>query len=150
VLLFGTAQKQTIEGYRALFAALRLLAQRDAEQARDAEWRMMLRPVYAKASLDTAVSERFIDDIYELYSEYIYDEEDSGGDAPELLRFARDDESAPHWPLIVPFSQNFVDFDPGQLPGQLTQSFYEQTYRTFVSGLETALAVLPNDAGSKA
>jgi CobQ/CobB/MinD/ParA nucleotide binding domain len=150
VLLFGTAQKQTIEGYRALFAALRLLAQRDAEQARDAEWRMMLRPVYAKASLDTAVSERFIDDIYELYSEYIYDEEDSGGDAPELLRFARDDESAPHWPLIVPFSQNFVDFDPGQLPGQLTQSFYEQTYRTFLSGLETALAVLPNDAGSKA
>jgi MinD-like ATPase involved in chromosome partitioning or flagellar assembly len=56
VLLFGTAQKQTIEGYRALFAALRLLAQRDKEQQRDAEWRTMLRPVYAKASLDPRVS----------------------------------------------------------------------------------------------
>ncbi len=140
VLLFGTAQKQTIEGYRGLFAALKLLAQRDKEQQRDAEWRTMLKPVYAKASLDPRVSERFIDDMYDLYSEYIYDAEGSGGDTPESLRFARDDMSAPHWPLIVPFSQSFVDFDPGRIPNQLVQSFYEQTYRTFVSGLEIAVA----------
>lgn len=140
VLLFGTAQKQTIEGYRALFAALQLLAQRDKAQARDAEWRTLLRPVYAKASLDAAVSERFIDDMYELYSAHIYDAEDSGGSAPESLRFARDDESAPHWPLIVPFSQTFIDFDPGRIPDQLTQSFYEQTYRTFLSGLDIAMS----------
>jgi hypothetical protein len=150
VLLFGTAQKQTIEGYRALFAALQLLAQRDAVQERDAEWRMMLRPVYAKASLDTAVSERFIDDMYELYSAHIYDAEHSGEEAPESLRFARDDESAPHWPLIVAFSQNFVDFDPGRIPDQLTQSFYEQTYRTFLSGLETPMASGKTASGSKA
>jgi hypothetical protein len=66
VLLFGTAQKQTIEGYRALFAALQLLAQRDKAQGRDTEWRTMLRPVYAKASPDAAVYERFIDDMYTL------------------------------------------------------------------------------------
>ena len=150
VLLFGTAQKQTIEGYRALFAALQLLAQRDAVQKRDAEWRMMLRPVYAKASLDTAVSEQFIDDMYELYSTHIYDAEDGGEDAPESLRFARDDESAPHWPLIVPFSQNFLDFDPGRVPDQLTQSFYEQTYRTFRSGLESAMSSSKTANGSKA
>ncbi len=140
VLLFGTAQKQTTEGYRPLFAALQLLAQRDAAQKRDTEWRTMLRPVYAKASLDASVSKRFIDDMYELYSAHIYDAEDDGKDAPDALRFARDDESAPHWPLIVPFSQNFVDFDPGRIPDQLTQTFYEQTYRTFLSGLDTAMS----------
>lgn len=140
VLLFGTAQKQTIEGYRALFAALQLLAQRDKAQGRDTEWRTMLRPVYAKASLDAAVSERFIDDMYELYSAHIYDAEDSSEDAPDSLRFARSDESAPHWPLIVPFNQSFIDFDPGRIPDQLTEAFYEQTYRTFLSGLETAMS----------
>ena len=150
VLLFGTAQKQTIEGYRALFGALRLLAQRDKEQQRDAEWRTMLRPVYAKASLDPRVSERFIDDMYELYSEHIYDAEGSGGETSESLRFARDDVSAPHWPLIVPFSQSFVDFDPGRIPDQLTQSFYEQTYRTFLSGLETAMSSSNTISGSTA
>jgi cellulose biosynthesis protein BcsQ len=147
VLLFGTAQKQTIEGYRALFAALKLLAQRDKEQQRDAEWRTMLRPVYAKASLDPRVSERFIDDMYDLYSEHIYDAEGGGGDTPESLRFARDDVSAPHWPLIVPFSQSFIDFDPGRIPDQLTQSFYEQTYRTFLSGLETAMSSSKTTSG---
>jgi cellulose biosynthesis protein BcsQ len=140
VLFFGTAQKQTIEGYRALFAALRLLAQRDRDQGRDAEWRMMLRPVYAKASLATDVSERFIDDVYELYSEYLYDEEKSGEDVPDLLRFARDDVSAPHWPMIIPFNQSFVDFDPARISGQLNQPFYEQTYRPFISELEAAMS----------
>jgi hypothetical protein len=139
VLLFGTAQKQTFEGYRALFAALQLLAQRDGAQGRDSEWRTMLRPVYAKASLDTAVSERFIDDMYELYSAHIYDAEGTEM-APETLRFARDDESAPHWPLIVPFSQSFIDFDPSRTQNQLTESFYEQTFRPFLSGIEKIIA----------
>lgn len=140
VLLFATAQMQTIEGYRALFAALQLLAQRDAVQQRDTEWRTMLRPVYAKASLDTTSSEWFIDEFYDLYSAHIYDAEDGGEDAPESLRFSRDDEGAPHWPLIIPFNQSFVDFDPGRIPDQLTQPFYEQTYRTFISGLESAVS----------
>lgn len=150
VLLFGTAQKQTIEGYRGLFAALRLLAQRDQEQHRDAEWRTMLRPVYAKASLDPRVSERFIDDMYDLYSEHIYDAESGGEDPPDSLRFARDDQSAPHWPLIVPFSQSFVDFDPGRIPDHLTQSFYEQTFRTFLSGIEAAMSSSTATSGSTA
>ncbi len=143
VLLFGTAQKQTIEGYRALFAALQLLAQRDKNQGRDPEWRTMLRPVYAKASLNQDITDRFIEDMYELYSAHIYDEESSEIseiNASDSLRFARGDESAPHWPLIVPFSQSFVDFDPTRISGQLTASFYEQTYRNFLSGLDVAMA----------
>jgi hypothetical protein len=140
ILLFGTAQKQTIEGYRALFAALQLLAQRDTAAGRDADWRTMLKPVYAKASLDAKVSERFVDEMYELYSAHIYDAETEGEDAIDLLRFARSDEIAPHWPLIVPFSQSFVDFDPGRNADQLTQNFYEQTYREFLAGLDAAIS----------
>lgn len=140
ILLFGTAQKQTIEGYRALFAALQLLAQRDTAAGRDADWRTMLKPVYAKASLDAKVSERFVDEMYELYSAHIYDAETEGGDAIDLLRFARSDDTAPHWPLIVPFSQSFVDFDPSRSADQLTQNFYEQTYREFLAGLESAIS----------
>lgn len=140
VLLFGTAQKQTTEGYRALFAALQLLAQRDTAAGRDADWRMMLKPVYAKASLDATVSERFVDEMYELYSAHLYDAETDGAEAIDLLRFARSDESAPHWPLIVPFNQSFVDFDPGRNADQLNQNFYEQTYREFLSGLDAAIS----------
>ncbi|GEO80258.1 KGGVGR-motif variant AAA ATPase [Pararhodospirillum oryzae] len=139
VLLFGTAQQQTLEGYRALFAALRLLAQRDKDQGRGAEWRTRLRPVYAKAGLDNRVAERFTDDLYELYSEYLYDsEEDSAADS-DPLRFARDDPEAPHWPLVIPFNQSFIDFDPCRTEGQLLQPFYEQTYRSFLSGLDAAM-----------
>lgn len=140
ILLFGTAQKQTVEGYRAMFAALQLLAQRDAAAGRDADWRMMLKPVYAKASLDTSVSERFVDEMYELYSAHIYDAEVEGADSPDLLRFTRSDQSAPHWPLVVPFSPSFIDFDPVRNADQLTQNFYEQTYREFLSGLDVAIS----------
>jgi cellulose biosynthesis protein BcsQ len=140
VLLFGTAQKQTIEGYRALFAALRLLAQRDRALGEDADWRIMLRPVYAKASFNQNVGKRFRDEMYELYSEYIYDAESTSEDDIELLHFLRDDIEAPHWPLIIPFNQNFIDFDPSRAPDQLTQTFYEQTFRAFLDGIDNIVA----------
>lgn len=149
VLLFGTAQKQTIEGYRALFAALQLLAQRDKANGLDAEWRTMLRPVYAKSSQDGKIEKQFIDDMYELYSEHIYDAEDGGAEASDSLRFVRDDTDAPHWPLKVPFDKNFVDFDPGRISGQLAQSFYEQAFRTFLNGLDAVIKSNAMPSGSE-
>ena len=147
VLLFGTAQKQTIEGYRSLFAALQLLAQRDRVQNRDAEWRTMLRPVYAKASVGNDEAEQFfINEMFDLYSTHLYDAEVLGDTSTESLRFLRDDKSAPHWPLVVPFNPAFIDFDPSRVPGQLSQSFYEQTYRPFLSDL---LSVIDADGKSK-
>jgi hypothetical protein len=141
VLLFGTAQTQTIEGYRALFAALQLLAQRDAEQERSAEWRLALRPVYAKASLSVETANRFRDDIYELYSEYLYDAEleDEAGAQVTSLRFTQQDGSAPHAPLMIPFNQAFVDFDPSRQPAQLTTAFYEQSFRPFLDAIDRIL-----------
>lgn len=145
VLLFGTAQTQTMEGYRALFAALRLLAQRDAVQNRNAEWRLALRPVYAKASLNAQTAEWFRDEIYELYSEYLYDaeREDEVGHQDPSLRFAEQDESAPHTPLTIPFSSAFVDFDPTHEPSQLTVAFYEQSFRPFLNAIDRILERSP-------
>lgn len=150
VLLFGTAQKQTIEGYRALFSALQLLAQRDKWNGRDTEWRSMLRPVYAKASLDSEIADHFLDDMYDLYSAHIYDAEDDAVDPADMFRFAQNDTSAPHWPMMIPFNQSFVDFDPGRIPGQLTQSFYEQTFRPFLSQLEEAISMGKQESRSGA
>lgn len=139
VLLFGTAQKQTIEGYRALFSSLQLLAQRDLSLDRDADWRGALRPVYAKSSQDPKVGQRYLDELYELYSAHLYDAEvegDEGLDVDGSLRYPRRDPAAPHHPLIIPFNPTFIDFDPGRIPEQLSQTFYEQTYRSFLQGLD--------------
>lgn len=139
VLLFGTAQTQTIEGYRALFAALQLLAQRDAAQGRNAEWRLALRPVYAKASLNAETTVRFQDEMYELYSEYLYDAEDGADSQAASLRFTQQDTSAPHALLMIPFNPAFVDFDPSRQPTQLTTAFYEQAFRPFLDAIDLML-----------
>jgi cellulose biosynthesis protein BcsQ len=141
VLLFGTAQTQTIEGYRALFASLQLLAQRDAAQERSTEWRLALRPVYAKAGLDAETAGRFRDDVYDLYSEYLYDAEleDEAGAQAAALRFTRQDDSAPHAPLMIPFNPAFIDFDPSRQPTQLTAAFYEQSFRPFLDAMDHLL-----------
>lgn len=148
VLLFGTAQKQTIHGYQPLFAALKLLAQRDRAANRKADWRLMLKAVYAKASLDQSVAERYRDDLYELFADHLYDaEEDAGLDEGDV-RFDIDDESAPHWPLIIPFIESFIDFDPVHSPSQLTFAFYEQAFRPFLSGLDAIIASAAADSMS--
>lgn len=145
VLLFGTAQKQTVEGYRSLFSALQLLAQRDLAIGGDAEWRTLLRPVYAKASMQAAVGQQFLEDFYDLYSDHLYDAEEATSVRGEPLRFVKDDKAAPHWPLTIAFSQAFVDFDPVREPTQLTQAFYEQAFRPFLDGLDAII-----DADSEA
>jgi cellulose biosynthesis protein BcsQ len=138
ILLFGTAQRQTIGGYRALFASLRSIAQRDRDAGRAADWRLALKPVYAKATMseDRAAAHR--DDLYDLFS-MIYDEE-TPDDAGSAITFDIDDESAPHWPLVIPFGQIFSDFDPLRVPDHLTAKFYEQTFRPFLDGLDELIS----------
>jgi hypothetical protein len=54
----------------------------------------------------------------------------------EDITFGIDDDNAPHWPLIVPFSPSFTDFDPVRSPDQLAAPFYEQTFRPFLNGVD--------------
>jgi cellulose biosynthesis protein BcsQ len=139
VLLFGTAQKQTIEAYRALLAALGLLAQRDLNSGKPASWRQMLKAVHAKASLDPTVTARYRDEMYEIFAEFLYDAEDSASPSSDAFAFNIDDPIAPHWPLIIPFNPSFADFDSVRNANQLTQSFYEQTFRSFMDGIDALI-----------
>lgn len=136
VLFFGTAQQQTYQGYRKLFAAFQLLAQREKAAGGDAEWRSALRPVYAKASMNKDAIALFSEEVFELFSEHIYDEEDFSGSIDDAFRFAQDDMTAPHQPLMIPFTQSFLDFDPLLRPSQLDSDFYEQTYRSFLNKID--------------
>lgn len=140
VLLFGTAQRQTIQGYSALFAALKLLAERDKDAGKTAEWRLLFKAVHAKSSLDESVLARHRDNLYELFADNLYDAEDIHQTDTDAVTFGIDDEEAPHRPLIIPFSPNFVDFDPVQAPSQLNAAFYEQTYRPFLNGIDSLIA----------
>ena len=140
VLLFGTAQRQTIRGYAALFAGLKLLADRDIKAQRRAEWRLSFKAVYTKAGLDELAGARYRDELYELFADNLYDEDNDQQDDPDAISFDIDDEDAPHWPLIIPFTQNFVDFDPVQAPSQLSAPFYEQAYRPFLNGIDSIIA----------
>ncbi len=152
VLLFGTAQRQTIHGYAALFAALKLLAERDRAAGMRAEWRLSFKAVYAKAGMDESTGARYRDELYELYAENLYDADDSQQDNPDAVSFDIDDVDAPHWPLIIPFNLNFVDFDPVQAPSQLNAPFYEQAYRPFLNGIDSIIAangVAPDESEKK-
>jgi hypothetical protein len=140
VLLFGTAQRQTIQGYAALFAGLKLLAERDREAGRRAEWRLLFKAVYAKAGLDELVAARHRDNLYELFADNLYDADNTQQDTPDIINFDIDDQDSPHFPLVIPFTQNLVDFDPVQAPGQLTAAFYEQAYRPFLDGIDSIIA----------
>jgi MinD-like ATPase involved in chromosome partitioning or flagellar assembly len=148
VLLFGTAQRQTIQGYAALFAALKLLAQRDLDANRSAEWRLLFKAVHAKASsLNESTSARYRDDLYELFADNLYDTDDVQQDSSEALSFSIDDKNGPHWPLTIPFAQNLIDFDPVQTPSQLLAEFYEQFYRPFLNGIDSIVASSSVDLG---
>jgi hypothetical protein len=140
VLLFGTAQRQTIQGYAALFAGLKLLAERDRGAGRRAEWRLLFKAIYAKAGLDELVAARYRDNLYELFADNLYDADDTQQDNPDTISFDIDDKDSPHFPLIIPFTQNLVDFDPVQAPGQLNAAFYEQAYRPFLDGIDSIIA----------
>jgi hypothetical protein len=139
VLLFGSSQTQTYEGFRALFAALRMLVQRDLLLGRSARWRQSIKAVHAKASLEPQAVARHRDELYELFAEYLYDAEIEGGSSSEFA-FSIDDPNAPHWPLIIPFNPIFADFDSARNANQLTQTFYEQTFRQFLNGVDTLIA----------
>lgn len=148
VLFFGTAQQQTIRGYRALFAALRLLAQRSVQLGHSADWRLMIRPVYAKASMVSETAALHADNLYELFAENLYDAIDEEEQSAEAINFAPDDPDAPHHPMIIPFDGRFLDFDPAQRRDQLLGAFFEQTYRPFLDRLYAALANLPGQNGT--
>lgn len=122
VFLFGTAQRQTIEGYKYLLAHLSTLTPPTGESP----WQQ-LRVVHAKATLSDNANAVFTEDLWSLFTEYLY-EELEGLDG---FNFDVDDPQAPHHPIPIPFDTRFVDWDPIQRPTELTLNFYQSTFGAF-------------------
>ena len=118
-----------------------MLADRDSAAGNTADWRSLFKAVYAKYGSNRDVAARYRDDIYDLFADNLYDEDDATQINADAFSFDINDETAPHWPLVIPFSQNFVDFDPVFAPNQLTEDFYELTYRPFLNGIDSLLSV---------
>jgi hypothetical protein len=133
VLLFGTPQRQTTEGYRYLLATLSGFAQAGG----DLGWRDRLKAVLTKTELDETVIESFADEMHELFAENLYDE----AEASELdaFNFEPRDHAAPHFPIVIPFDARFAAWDPARSPRDLTRGFYEATFAPFLEFVESLL-----------
>ena len=136
VLLFGTSQRQTIEGYRYLFATL----SRFAQAGGDLGWRDRLKSILTKTELDGASIESFTDEMHDLFAEALYDEAEAGD--LDAFNFEPRDQSAPHFPIVIPFDARFVAWDPTRSPRDLSKSFYETTFGPFLQFADDLL----NDA----
>ena len=133
VLLFGTPQQQTIEGYRYLLATL----SRFAQAGGDLDWRNRLKCVLTKAELDANAIESFADEMHELFAENLYDEAEASD--LDAFNFEPRDQAAPHFPVVIPFDARFVAWDPTRSPRDLTQTFYQATFAPFLAFVEGVL-----------
>ncbi len=127
VLLFGTAQHQTFEDYRFLFAHLKSLGR----PGEGTPW-TNLTPVLAKAGNDGRQLVRAQADMYELFATYIYEEADATSEAYNFDESAPD---APHRFVPIAFESTFATFDPVMSGSHLTEQFYRATFAPFLDAL---------------
>jgi Mrp family chromosome partitioning ATPase len=122
VLLFGTAQPQTLEDLRYLFAHLQSLVAPGTRSPWGA-----LRMVHAKAQSGRR-HERFKDELWDLFSEYLYEGDAEGKPDLRALSFGASDPNAPHNPIAVPLDTAFADWDPIGEPDTLVETYYRRTF----------------------
>lgn len=122
LLLFGTAQRQTLDGLKLLFAHLSTLV----PPGEPSPWRNM-QFVLAKAP--SREQDWFRDELYELFQSYLYEVQVD----LEGFNFARDDQEAPHYPIPIAFHPDFADWDPSRRVGDLSHAFYIQAFEPFLA-----------------
>lgn len=123
VLLFGTAQRQTLEGYGYLFAHLATLI----DEGQRSPWGV-LKMVHAKAdSVDSIKRHR--EELWDLFSTYLYDEQE-GLDG---LNSGPDNPEAAHHPLLVLNDPAFADWDPAKDTSKLDSKYYERTFGDLIA-----------------
>ncbi|HVV82011.1 MAG TPA: AAA family ATPase [Kofleriaceae bacterium] len=99
VLIFGTAQRQTLQDLSFLFAHLASLV----PEAGPSPWNR-LKMVHAKAA-QAAEIDRFRGELWEIFSEYLYVETIG----LEEFNFDVASPEAPHFPILIPLDLAFVD-----------------------------------------
>ncbi len=130
LLLFGSAQQQTIDGYRFLFAHLATLI----EPGQESPWQN-LRVVQAKA----ASKERqlwFREEMHALFQRYLYEELGEG----DLVGFNHDvdDPDGPHFPIPIALNPVFADWSPRDTA--LADETFEATFGRIFQEIDRHLA----------
>ncbi len=127
VFLFATAQQQSIEAYRLLFAHLATLV-----PGPPSPW-SALQMVHAKATLDDDTHQWLTDELLDLFADYLYEE----AEGTEGFNFQPGDPAAPHAPVPILFDTRFVSWDPVRAPTQLSQSAYQATFGPLLAKIES-------------
>ncbi|MBC7976161.1 MAG: hypothetical protein H7138_14410 [Myxococcales bacterium] len=136
VLLFGTAQAQTIQDLRFLFAHLSTLT----GDLRPSPW-LRLKMVHAKAS-NVEQRAQFRDDLWDLFTTFLYQgTADDNEDEFEVFNFAADAPEAPHVPIVIPLDTAFADWDPVRNPANMLSTYYARTFGDLITYVDDLLSV---------
>jgi cellulose biosynthesis protein BcsQ len=138
VLLFGTPDTQTVEGYRYLLASLSNLIR----PGDDLRWRERLKVVLAKRNVQGDAFENFIAEMHELFASFLYDEVEG----VEGFNFDIRDPDGPHFPVSINFDPSFIAWDPTRRPDTISESFYATVFSEFIS--KVAELIASGDSGT--
>ncbi len=130
VLLFSTAQQQSFDDYRFLFAHLRSLGLWHAGRT----WNNLV-PVLAKAGTDAQQLEAAQRSMFELYEEYLYEQAPAG--QLDAFNFDETDPDGAHRFVPIAFDTRFASFDPQRHESHLTRPFYEQAFTPFLARIRS-------------
>ena len=140
VLCFGVDGPVTQDGYRFLFSYLAGLDDAPGEHdPADRDWRSRFRMVHAKARAGADARRAFLERMYEVFVDAVYDADDAadaGAERPRVadaFSFDYDDEDAPHWAWPVAFDLALAEFDPRTHPDQLTSEFVDRAFGSFLT-----------------
>jgi hypothetical protein len=139
--LFGVDTPQTFESYDYLLAHL---SRYSIVHEPDADLRRRLRMVHAKAARGAAAAAEFREKAYDLFAAYVYEEMDDDIDSLDVLNFDIEDETAPHFPWLIPYNHEFAEFDPHRRPDQLQEDFFNISFGPFVD--RVSALIMPNEA----
>jgi len=132
ILFFGVDTPQTWDGYRYFLAHLA----RFKPASSDADWRLRLKMVHAKALTNPSSLAAFRDRAFELFAEHLYDELDEAADSDQIpFGFDLDDRSAPHFPWVIGVDAKYHEFDPLTNPKLLLPTNYKETFGSFITNL---------------
>lgn len=127
VFLFGRPDAQGRDGYARLFEHLRR-ARSVHFGMPDDDLRWRLKMVSAQIEPTEAAFEAAVESAYEIWTGFYDDGETDGA-----IEFARGDESAPHYPIPIPFDTQIRRFDFLTSGGRPPFSSIESVFGKFLS-----------------
>jgi len=129
--LFANNTAQSWQGYRLLFSYWQayptvLRAVRD---------KLVMVEALFPENDQAARADRFLENAYTLFSDTLYERIEPGEEPdPDIFNFDINDESAPHYPLLIKWNNRFQEFDPLLLQGVLSEADITATFGNFLSG----------------